>query len=75
MVIKIIQEMKKSSYKPGMLLFISLFLITFTLSAQEVTKEFHKEFTAGAKTLDISNRYGDVVICLLYTSPSPRDCS
>ena len=54
--------MKKSNYKPGVLLLISLFLISFTLSAQEVTKEFHKEFTAGAKTLDISNRYGDVVI-------------
>ncbi len=54
--------MKKSNYKPGMLLFISLFLISITLSAQEITKEFHKEYTAGAKTLDISNRYGDVVI-------------
>jgi hypothetical protein len=55
--------MKKSDYKPGMLLFISLFLISFTLSAQEVTKEFHKEYTAGANTtLEISNRYGDVMI-------------
>ncbi len=63
MITKIIQKMKKSDYKPGMLLFISLFLISFTLSAQEVTKEFHKEYTAGANTtLEISNRYGDVVI-------------
>ncbi|TAL61865.1 MAG: hypothetical protein EPN88_14275 [Bacteroidetes bacterium] len=54
--------MKKSNYKPGVLLFISLFIVSFTLSAQEVTKEFHKEFIAGAKTLEISNRYGDVVI-------------
>jgi hypothetical protein len=55
--------MKKSDYKSGILLLVSLFLITFTLSSQEVTKEFHKEFTAGANTtLDISNRYGDVVI-------------
>ncbi|MCX6253903.1 MAG: hypothetical protein NTV31_05430 [Bacteroidia bacterium] len=55
--------MKKSNYKPGMLLFIALFLGSITLSAQEVTKEFHKEFTAGANTtLEISNRYGDVVI-------------
>lgn len=46
-----------------MLLFIPLLLLTITLSAQEVTKEFHKEYTAGANTtLDISNRYGDVVI-------------
>jgi hypothetical protein len=63
MIIKIIQKMKKSDYKPGMLLFISLFLVSFTLSAQEVTKEFHKEYTAGANTtLEISNRYGDVMI-------------
>jgi len=31
--------------------------------AQEVTKEFHKDWTAGpATTLDISNRYGNVVV-------------
>jgi hypothetical protein len=56
-------KMKKSDYKPGILLFISLFLISLALSAQEVTKEYHKEYKAGANTtLDISNRYGDVVI-------------
>jgi hypothetical protein len=54
--------MKKSNYKPGVLLFISLFLISFTLSAEEITKEYHKEYAAGTKTLEISNRYGDVVI-------------
>jgi hypothetical protein len=55
--------MKKSIYKPAMLLFIPLLLLCFTLSAQEVTKEFHKEFSAGANTtLEISNRYGDVII-------------
>lgn len=63
MITKIIQKMKKSDYKPGLLLLISLFLVSFTLSAQELTKEFHKEYTAGANTtLEISNRYGDVVI-------------
>jgi hypothetical protein len=63
MINKIQQEMKKSIYKPGTLLFISLLLLSYTLSAQEVTKEFHKEYAAGANTtLDISNRYGDVVI-------------
>jgi hypothetical protein len=57
------KKMKKLIYKPGMLLFIPLLLLCFTLSAQEITKEFHKEFNAGANTtLDISNRYGDVVI-------------
>jgi hypothetical protein len=55
--------MKKSDYKPGLLLLISLFFISLTLSAQEVTKEFHKEYKAGANTtLEISNRYGDVAI-------------
>ncbi len=54
--------MKKLHYKPGLLAIISLFFLTLALSAQEVTKQFHKEFTAGSKTLNISNRYGDVVI-------------
>jgi len=62
MITKIKRKMKKSVYKAGMLLFISLFLVSIAVSAQELTKEFHKEYTAGAKTLQISNRYGDVVI-------------
>jgi len=46
-----------------MLLIITLFLVSFTISADEVTKEYHQEYSAGANTtLDISNRYGDVVI-------------
>ena len=45
-----------------MFFLISLFLISSTISADEVTKEFHKEYTAGTKTLEISNKYGDVVI-------------
>ncbi len=58
------QKMKKSAYKPGGLLFIPLLLLSFTLTAQdEVTKEFHKEFTAGVNTtLQINNKYGDVLI-------------
>jgi hypothetical protein len=54
--------MKKSIYKSGMFFTISLFLISSTIYSQEITKEFHKEYTAGTKTLDISNKYGDVVI-------------
>lgn len=55
--------MKRQDYKSGILLIISLFLLTLTVSAQEVTKEFHKEYTAGPNTiLDISNKYGDVTI-------------
>jgi hypothetical protein len=64
MEIKISQKMKKSVYKSGMLLSLAaLFLAASSLTAQEVTKEFHKEYKAGAATtLEINNRYGDVVI-------------
>jgi hypothetical protein len=62
MITKIRQKMRKSNYKTGLLLFVSLLTASLTLSAQEVTKEFHKEFIAGSKTLEISNKYGDVVI-------------
>jgi hypothetical protein len=61
---KTTKKMKKSDYKTKILLYIPLLLISITLSAQsEVTKEFHKEFNAGANnTLEINNKYGDVVI-------------
>ena len=55
--------MKKSAYKSGMLLISALCLISITLSAQEVTKEYHKEFVAApGTTLDISNKYGNVTV-------------
>jgi hypothetical protein len=55
--------MKKSVYRPGLLLLIALLIVPLTLMAEEVTKEFHKEYKADANTtLDISNKYGDVVI-------------
>jgi len=55
--------MKKTDYKPGILLFITILFVPFILTAQGATKEFHKEYKAGASTrLDISNKYGDVVI-------------
>jgi hypothetical protein len=56
--------MKKSVYKPGALLTLAaIFLTTFSLTAQEVTKEFHKEFKAGTgTTLDLNNKYGDIVV-------------
>jgi hypothetical protein len=62
MIIKTRRKMKKSNYKSGMFFLISLFLISSALSAEEVTKEFHKEYSAGTKTLEISNKYGDVII-------------
>lgn len=55
--------MKRSDYKPIMLLLTALLIIPLTLKAEEVTKEFHKEYKAGPNTtLDINNKYGDVVI-------------
>ncbi len=55
--------MKKLVYKSGTLLATSIFLLSFTLSAQELTKEFHEEYTAKqGTTLDINNRYGDIVL-------------
>ncbi len=55
--------MKKSIYNPGILLFTTILLFSLTLSAEEVKKEYHKEYTASANTtLEISNRYGEVVI-------------
>jgi hypothetical protein len=62
MTTKTRRKMKKSIYNTGMFFFISLFLISASLSAQEISKEFHKEYTAGTKTLEINNKYGDVVI-------------
>jgi hypothetical protein len=56
--------MKKLIYKSGMLLApAALFLLTFSLTAQEVTKDFHKEFTSGkGTTVEITNKYGHVDI-------------
>jgi len=56
--------MKKLIYRTGTLLSIAaIFLLSFSLTAQEISKDFHKEFKAGSSTtLDINNKYGDVVI-------------
>src|SRR5665647_1368536 len=62
MITKSRRKMKKSDKKPVMFFLISLLLTSSSIFAQEVTKEYHKEYTAGTKSLDISNRYGDVVI-------------
>lgn len=62
MITKSRRKMKKSDKKPVMFFLISLLLTSSSLFAQEVTKEYHKEYTAGTKSLNISNRYGDVVI-------------
>lgn len=54
--------MKKSVYKTGTALLAALLLTGLTLTAQELTKDFHKEYSAQGKSLDLSNRYGDVVV-------------
>ena len=55
--------METSNYKSSGLILLSLLFGFYSLSAQELTKDFHKEYTAGTNTtLEISNRYGDVVI-------------
>ncbi len=60
---KIRMKMKKLIYKSGAFLLFSIFLITCTLSAQQATKEFHKEYTTGPNTtLELNNRYGDIVV-------------
>jgi hypothetical protein len=57
------RTMKRSAYKPGILLTCLAVLLSFSLGAQEVSKEYHKEYKADKNTtLDISNRYGDVLI-------------
>ena len=57
------QTMKTQNYKSGLLLAFTLCLSATTLLAQEVSKVFHQEYTAGTSTtLDISNKYGDVVV-------------
>lgn len=57
------KKMKRLIYKPGSILVTALLLSAGTLFSQEVSKEYHKEFSAGPNTtLDVSNRYGDVFI-------------
>jgi hypothetical protein len=54
--------MKRSAYKQALLLLLP-FLLIGNITAQEVHKEFHQEYNAGANTtLEINNKYGDVVI-------------
>jgi hypothetical protein len=57
------KKMKKRNYRSAILLITAILFIPVILSAQEVKKEFHKEYKAGPSTvLDINNKYGDVVI-------------
>ncbi len=55
--------MEKSIYKQGTLLIAALLLFSLTSGAQEVSKKYHEEYSAGANTtLDLNNKYGDIVV-------------
>lgn len=45
------------------MLFLPMLVLPLMMAGQEVTKDFHKEYTADANSvLNISNRYGQVII-------------
>ena len=55
--------MKKYRYSARLFLLIEFFAMSLGLSAQEVTKEYHKEFATTPNTaLEIDSRYGNVAI-------------
>ncbi len=55
--------MKKSIYKSIFILITALCIFSTSLKAQEVAKEFHREFGAAlGTTLDLNNRYGNITI-------------
>jgi hypothetical protein len=60
---KINMKMEKSAYKSGMLVVLATIFLSLAITAQEVTKDYHKEFRADKNTtLDLSNKYGGVTI-------------
>jgi len=55
--------MKTLVFKSSFLLLLALTFTGLSLTAQEVTKDYHKEYTTNENTsLSISNKYGDVTI-------------
>lgn len=61
MKIKINMKMEKLACKPKLLMLLAATLISFSIGAQEVSKDYHKEFKADkSTTLDLDNKYGDV---------------
>jgi hypothetical protein len=56
-------KMEKSAYKSKLLVLLTAILISFSLAAQEASKEYHKEFKADKNTtLDLNTKYGDVSV-------------
>ena len=43
------------------------------ITSEKLTKELAKEFTKYLKGGEFVFLYGEMGVCLLYTSPSPRD--
>ncbi|MCX6335015.1 MAG: hypothetical protein NT092_12050 [Bacteroidia bacterium] len=55
--------MKKLAFKPGTLLAAVMFLVSSALTAQEVTKEYNKEYkVTESSSLELDNRYGDIIV-------------
>ncbi len=55
--------MKTSISKSGLLLLLALTITGLSLEAQEVSKDYHKEYTTNENTsLSINNKYGDVIV-------------
>jgi hypothetical protein len=62
MKIKKLRTMKSRHYKSAALL-TSALLLAAVISAQPVTKEYHKQYSAGPNTtLDLNNKYGDITV-------------
>ena len=57
------QEIMKTSIYKSLALLAILTIGTSTLPAQEVSKEFHKEYNAQrGNTLELNNRYGNIIV-------------
>lgn len=57
------KKMKKLLYKSSILLAQALFLLSFSATAEEVSKDIHKEYAATRGTnLGIINKYGDIAV-------------
>ncbi|MGQ9620192.1 MAG: hypothetical protein ACUVTX_04325 [Bacteroidales bacterium] len=55
--------MKKLIFKQELLILTAICLLSFSVKAQEVTKEFRKEFTTNKNTtVDLANKYGNIII-------------
>ena len=55
--------MEKLAYRTKMMMLVAASIISFSVTAQEVSKDYHKEYQADKNTtLDLSNKYGDITV-------------